>query len=260
MPLPNRRHMAALIVAMAILVAAPLAVVASNAFTDVPDSNVHHDDITWLDDNNVTAGCNPPANDEFCPGDPVLRQQMASFMRRLAENQVVDAATAVEAETAADADALGGAPADAYHAYGDTLPAGESLSGAYAVNANAGYASQGITFSIPLPGDIPASDGQFIGDGQPFTAECPGIGEAAEGHLCVYESSSAGAHAFQCFCDPESGGSAIRSYGTSFFLDFTGAALGWSFGSWTVTSSDALTPLASDSGAGAPTSGPGSTG
>lgn len=110
MPAPKRR-LTAFVVAMAVLIATPLAVVASDAFTDVPDSNVHHADITWLADAGVTLGCNPPANTEFCPGDPVLRQQMASFLRRLAENQVVDAATAIEANhaaTADDADTLDG--------------------------------------------------------------------------------------------------------------------------------------------------------
>lgn len=75
------------------VLAVPLAVAASDAFTNVPDSNVHHDNIGWLKDADVTRGCNPPANTEFCPDQPVLRQQMASFMRRLAENQVVDAGT-----------------------------------------------------------------------------------------------------------------------------------------------------------------------
>jgi hypothetical protein len=30
----------------------------------------------------VTRGCNPPVNDEFCPGDPVSRAQVASFLVR----------------------------------------------------------------------------------------------------------------------------------------------------------------------------------
>jgi hypothetical protein len=30
----------------------------------------------------ITLGCNPPANDEFCPGDTVTRAQMASFIAR----------------------------------------------------------------------------------------------------------------------------------------------------------------------------------
>lgn len=99
----RRRRLTSLAVVIAVLVAAPLAVVATDRFIDVPEENVHHDDITWLADAEVTLGCNPPDNNEYCPGDPVLRQQMASFMRRLAENQVVDAATAITAETATTA-------------------------------------------------------------------------------------------------------------------------------------------------------------
>jgi murein DD-endopeptidase MepM/ murein hydrolase activator NlpD len=30
----------------------------------------------------VTLGCNPPANDSFCPGDPLTRAQMATFLAR----------------------------------------------------------------------------------------------------------------------------------------------------------------------------------
>ena len=51
-------------------------------FTDVPLSNVHARDIERLAEQNVTRGCNPPANDRFCPGGPVTRQQMAAFLSR----------------------------------------------------------------------------------------------------------------------------------------------------------------------------------
>ncbi len=86
------------VVALALIV--PIAALASDRFTDVPDSNVFHDDIMWLADAEVTLGCNPPTNDEFCPSDNVTREQMAAFMKRLAVNQVVDAATAIHSETA----------------------------------------------------------------------------------------------------------------------------------------------------------------
>jgi hypothetical protein len=56
---------------------------ASHQFTDVPDSNIFHADIDWLADAGITLGCNPPANDEYCPNDPVTRGQMAAFMHRL---------------------------------------------------------------------------------------------------------------------------------------------------------------------------------
>jgi hypothetical protein len=112
MPAPDRkRRLTAFLVALAVLIATPLAVVAADAFTDVPDSNVFHDDIAWLADANVTRGCNPPDNTEFCPGDNVTREQMAAFMRRLA--QYIDAedgtpAQADNATTADNADTLDG--------------------------------------------------------------------------------------------------------------------------------------------------------
>lgn len=112
MPVPiQKRRFATLVAILAAVIAVPMVVVATNRFDDVPNSNVHHDNITWLADNGVTLGCNPPANDNYCPDDNVSRAQMASFMRRLAENQVVDAATAVEAD---NADALDGQAASAY--------------------------------------------------------------------------------------------------------------------------------------------------
>jgi hypothetical protein len=61
------------------------AVIASHEFTDVTDDNQFHSSIAWMADNEVTVGCNPPANDEYCPKDEVSREQMASFMRRLAQ-------------------------------------------------------------------------------------------------------------------------------------------------------------------------------
>jgi hypothetical protein len=30
----------------------------------------------------ITAGCNPPLNDRYCPSDYVTRGQMAAFLRR----------------------------------------------------------------------------------------------------------------------------------------------------------------------------------
>ena len=38
--------------------------------------------ILWLAEAGITKGCNPPANDEFCPDDPVTRGAMAAFLVR----------------------------------------------------------------------------------------------------------------------------------------------------------------------------------
>lgn len=52
-----------------------------DAFVD-DDASVHESAIDIIANLDITAGCNPPDNDEFCPGDSVTRGQMAAFLRR----------------------------------------------------------------------------------------------------------------------------------------------------------------------------------
>src|SRR3970282_1315128 len=88
---PTRLTTIALTAAIAVLLAAPTAVWAAHQFTRVPNSHTFHNAIDWMKTNNITVGCNPPANTQYCPDENVTRGQMAAFMKRLAENQVVDA-------------------------------------------------------------------------------------------------------------------------------------------------------------------------
>lgn len=46
------------------------------------DGNIHEPAIEAIAAAGITAGCNPPRNDEYCPGDPVTRGQMAAFLVR----------------------------------------------------------------------------------------------------------------------------------------------------------------------------------
>ena len=46
------------------------------------DGSTFEDDIERLAAAGITAGCNPPANDNYCPDEPVSRGQMAAFLRR----------------------------------------------------------------------------------------------------------------------------------------------------------------------------------
>lgn len=85
------RRTALLAAVVAVAMAIPLGVYASHQFTDVPDSNVFHNSIDWMKDNAITVGCNPPANTQYCPDDSVTRGQMAAFMKRLSEKEVVNA-------------------------------------------------------------------------------------------------------------------------------------------------------------------------
>lgn len=50
-------------------------------FVDVEDS-VFVNEIALMAEMGITRGCNPPANDRFCPDDPVTRGQMAAFLVR----------------------------------------------------------------------------------------------------------------------------------------------------------------------------------
>jgi hypothetical protein len=52
-----------------------------DAFSD-DDGSVYEEDIEWLAGTGITAGCNPPVNDLFCPNAPVTRGQMAAFLVR----------------------------------------------------------------------------------------------------------------------------------------------------------------------------------
>jgi hypothetical protein len=52
-----------------------------NRFLDTSGS-VHVAAIGSLAEAGITRGCNPPANDRFCPESPVTREQMAAFLQR----------------------------------------------------------------------------------------------------------------------------------------------------------------------------------
>ncbi len=54
---------------------------AEHPFTDT-GSSVHAANIDSLAAAGITRGCNPPANDRYCPTDPVTRGQMAAFLVR----------------------------------------------------------------------------------------------------------------------------------------------------------------------------------
>ncbi len=54
---------------------------AASRFFDT-DESPFVSDIEWLADTGITRGCNPPANDRFCPDEPVTRGQMAAFLTR----------------------------------------------------------------------------------------------------------------------------------------------------------------------------------
>lgn len=149
------------LVALAVLIAAPLAVVAADAFTDVPDSSVFHEDIAWLADAGVTQGCDPPANTEFCPSDDVTREQMAAFMRRFA--QYIGA----EDGTPQNADNLAGLPPSSYQSIvGARVGSDAHLTGLGTVGAGPPLRASAVSVKVPADGVliISGSTGWELGD------------------------------------------------------------------------------------------------
>jgi hypothetical protein len=53
-------------------------------FTDI-EGSVHAEDINALFAAGITKGCNPPANDQFCPDRQLSRAEMAAFINRAFE-------------------------------------------------------------------------------------------------------------------------------------------------------------------------------
>lgn len=53
----------------------------SGLFID-DDNSPHETNIEWIAKAGITLGCNPPANDRYCPDDSITRGQMATFLVR----------------------------------------------------------------------------------------------------------------------------------------------------------------------------------
>lgn len=152
----------ALVALVTALVVAPTAAIAIHGFTDVPNDNIFHNNIQWMKDTGVTLGCNPPANDRYCPNNTVTRGQMAAFMQRLAENKVVDAKTAVTAETATDADNLDGMDSTAFAASAHTHTAADITNGVGVASASSDSGSLSGGIEVVTSVTITAPSAGFV--------------------------------------------------------------------------------------------------
>ena len=87
-PHPSRRRRTALLVLAVVVLALALSIPvawASHQFTDVPDSNPFHTEISAIAGAGITSGktCVPPGTPPtYCPTENVNRQAMAAFMHR----------------------------------------------------------------------------------------------------------------------------------------------------------------------------------
>ena len=82
-------------------------------FSDVPKDSTHVRDVNALRAAGITMGCNPPANDRFCPKDPVKRDQMAAFMSRALDLKLPTTSTFTDVRDGSTFDRQIGAIAEA---------------------------------------------------------------------------------------------------------------------------------------------------
>jgi hypothetical protein len=116
-----------------------------------------------------------------------------------------------------------------------TLPTGSTESGDYAVGGSAtnGYMNQGFQFAIPLAAALNGSHVEFHQKGTTST-NCPGLGQAAAGFLCVYEAEGSNVnYAAGNPINNHSGFLGADATGFFIFLGSTGT-FSFSYGSWTV--------------------------
>jgi hypothetical protein len=107
----------ALVILVAVLLALPSIALGTHVFDDVSDGSTHAPGIEWLAGTGVTAGC---GGDDFCPGDPVTRAQMATFMHRLSGN-------APGIAPSVDSASVGGYGADTFqHRFAESIAFGDS--------------------------------------------------------------------------------------------------------------------------------------
>jgi hypothetical protein len=75
----SRRWRLGLFLAAGFALAVPAAVIASHVFNDVPSDSPYHADTAAIAMAGVTNGC---GGGNFCPTDPITRQQEAAFLHR----------------------------------------------------------------------------------------------------------------------------------------------------------------------------------
>lgn len=117
-----------------------------------------------------------------------------------------------------------------------TLASGKTLTGQWdAWGAGAGYNGDAVTYRLPLATTPAASTGHYITAGT--TANCPGIGQAAPGHLCVYQSTASGSSFGEIYAVEPTGIGHDRGSKDGFQIYFSNGGTGanYAYGSWAMT-------------------------
>jgi hypothetical protein len=141
--------------------------------------------------------------------------------------------SATNATTASNASKLGG-QAPSFYAPA-TLPSGQTETGIYGIigNGNSRQADA-VNFRVPLGSSLPTGSATFIAFGGATTANCPGVGQAARGQLCVYEHFGSNDTLGGIFNPATGSGPSANADGFVIYVN-AGAGLFNSYGTWAVT-------------------------
>lgn len=236
------RKTALLTAVLATVMVVPIAAYAIHSFTDVPDGAFYHNSVAWMKTNGITAGCNPPANTEYCPNDSVSRGEMAVFLKRLAEKKVVDAATAVDADKLDGLDSGYFLPAE--------IPLGATVLGTIGAQVYTPTTSDeiGANAQLPIPAPVGLTDAfvTVAGGVDDTDGACTGTASAPTadpGYVCIYPYSTSNTTSHRGFI--WGGGDGTKwGFQVSWFAPSSGQT--FFFANWAYT---APTSLASVSGA-----------
>jgi hypothetical protein len=165
-------------------------------------------------------------------GADILESRLGKVPSATNADSAATAAQATNATHAITADQLGGVASSGYAR--STLPSGQTESGVYAV---AGPTSgsrlvEGIQFAIPLAAALNSSHVEFR-EYSTTSTNCPGVGQAQAGYLCVYESDFAHRAVVSDSVSNHLISAGADAYGFMVWL-FASDVDGWSTGSWTV--------------------------
>jgi hypothetical protein len=116
--------------------------------------------------------------------------------------------------------------------FGEPLPSGKTEVGPWVTKGNSWGGSVAVQFNPPLPAPLDSAHLHYLPSPIVPTAECPGHGEAAPGHLCMYASVNL---SFQSFQNPTNFASvSAATFGVN-ALFFTDGSTSGGSGSWAVT-------------------------
>jgi hypothetical protein len=118
-----------------------------------------------------------------------------------------------------------------------TLSSGETETGAWATSGDNGdWGMVAINFFPRLPAPIPVANEKFVPFGVSSTPECPGVGHAEPGYLCVYE-----VHEYQMsfsnFASPIAATGEDSSTSGAVIYLHSSAQAGNAYGNWAYTAS-----------------------